>query len=289
MKNPVFILGCPRTGSKIYMKILNDYSPINITPELHFLIPFWIRKDFVTTVKENIGDLKQDTNIPKLITLMYSGKLQGSFWKSIKNRNIDKKKLENKILKSDRSFEKILTILLEEHAILKHKETPGAKFPVHFSHISKLLKWYPNCKIIFLLRDPRAIYASNAIGSTKKSSSNIKSTIIRLKILIQTIIYFRWAVKIHKKHSHMKNYQLSRFEDIINKPEKHMPELCKFLEIEFKQEMLTPPVIDSSFHKNRKKGFDKETLNRWKTRISPITANIIKTITKKQIKSMEYN
>ena len=289
MKDPVFILGCPRTGSKIYMKMLNDYSPINITPELHFLIPSWIRKDFVSRVKETIGDLKKDNNIPKLIDLMYSGNLEGSFWRSINNRNIDKTTLEHRIINSNRSFGNIFSILLEEHAKTKHKEIPGAKFPVHFSYLSKLLQWYPNCKIVYLIRDPRAIYASNAIGAGKKSSSYIKSILIRTKIFFQTIIYFNWAVKIHNKYSHLKNYHLFRFEDIIIHPEKYMPELCTFLEIDFQSDMLHPPVMDSSFHTMKKKGFDKETINRWKKRISPITTFFIKIATKRHMKSVGYS
>jgi len=285
MIKPVFIVGCARTGSKIYKNIINEFSPIDIMHELHFLAPSWIRKDFVSKVKENIGDLEKDSNIPKLIDLMYSGELEGTFWTSI---DLDKKRLQNKIMKSDRSFKSIFGILLEEHAKSKDKTIPGAKFPVHFSYIPKLLEWYPHCKIVHLIRDPRAMYASNALFYIKKAHSNFQTNLIRLKILIYTIIQFIWAVKIHKKYKHLKNYRLFRFEDIISQPEKYMPKLCKFLEIEFKSEMLYPPVIGSSYHKDKKIGFDKETLSRWRKHVSPIAANFIKLITCKQMKDIGY-
>ncbi|MFW6149155.1 MAG: sulfotransferase family protein [Atribacterota bacterium] len=288
MIDPVFIVGCSRTGSKIYMKILNEYSPINITPELHFLAPSWIRKDFVSKVKVNIGDLEKDSNIPKLIDLMYSGQLDGSFWSSIENRNLDKKKLQNQIIKSDRSFKSIFGILLEGHAKSKDKTNPGAKFPVHFSYIRKLLEWYPNCKIVHLIRDPRAMYASNALGHSKKSRSNLVSNLIRLKILLFTIIQFIWAVRIHKKYLHLENYCLFKFEDIISQPEEFIPKLCQFLEIEFKSEMLHPPVMGSSYHKMEKRGFDKQTLCRWRKHVSPVTTSLIKLITGKQMKEIGY-
>lgn len=288
MINPVFIVGCGRAGSKIYMKILNEYSTINITPELHFLYPSWIRKDFVSNVKENVGDLKQVSNIPKLFELMYSGNLEGSFWKSIKNRKINKKTLENRIIKSDRSFKSLFGILLDEHAKSKEKTIPGAKFPVHFSYIPKLLKWYPHCKLVFLIRDPRAMYASWAVRLTKKSRPNFKANLKRPIILMITIIQFIWAVKTHKKYLHLKNYHLFRFEDIISQPEKYIPKLCQFLEIEFKSEMLNPPVMGSSYHKDRKTGFDKETLSRWKKHISPTTSNFMKLITSKWMKEIGY-
>jgi len=288
MKNPIFILGCSRTGSKMFMKIINDYSTINITPELNFLAPFWIRQDFITKVKKNIKDLKKDSNITKLIDLIYSGKLEGSFWKSIKNRNLDKKILEKKIMKSDRSFESIFKIILEEHVKSKDKIIPGAKFPVHFSYIYKLFEWYPNCKIVFLIRDPRAIYASLAVGFIKKSRSKYLTTLIRTIICIYTIFQFIWAVNIHKKYMHQRNYCLFRFEDIISNPEKCIANLCCFLEIEFKSDMLNPSVVGSSYHKNKKRGFDTETLYRWKKHISPITDNLMKIIISKQMKETGY-
>lgn len=288
MENPIFILGLSRTGSKIYLKTLNNFTNINITPELNFLTFSWTRKDFTSMVLKNIGNLKKDSNIPKLIDLMYSGKIEGTFWKTIKNRNINKKNLEERIFKSDRSFRSILKILIEEHAISNNKKIPGAKFPVHFTYISKLLKCYPNCKIIFLIRDPRAIYSSLAFGFIKKGRFNYGGKIKKLLILIYTITHFIWAVKIHNKYKNLENYQLFRFEDVVSEPEKYIPKLCDFLKIDFKTEMLAPSVVDSSFHKKKKKGFDKDTLYRWKKHISPITANFIKLLTNKQMNDIGY-
>jgi len=80
--NPVFIIGCQRTGTTMLAIILNLYSEIDIMPEMHILAPFWLHKDFVHKINKTVGDLQKDENIPRLVNLMHSKQLFGIFWKS---------------------------------------------------------------------------------------------------------------------------------------------------------------------------------------------------------------
>jgi hypothetical protein len=281
----VFILGPARTGSKIYMNILNEHTSIDIMPELHFLSPFWIRKDFVSTVKKSVGDLNLDANIPKLINLLYSKQLNGSFWNSI---DLDKNRLQKAIISSDKSFKSLFEILLKEHADYNNKLIPGAKFPVHFSYISTLLEWFPQCKIIFLIRDPRAIFCSNVRKYLKTSHFSFINILTVIKILIYSIHQFKSAVRIHKKYEHLHNYELFKFEDVIIDSEKYIKKLCRFLDVEFKSEMLLPHVVDSSYHSEKKRGFDRQTLTRWKGDISSFSKILIESTTFREMKELKY-
>ena len=87
----------------------------------------------------------------------------------------------------------------------------------------------------------------------------------------------------------MDNYYISRFEDIVSQPEKHIKQLCEFLKIDFKENMLYPSIVDSSYNDSKKKiGFDKKTLSRWKNQISPKSEVIIKLLLKNEMKEMGY-
>ncbi|NVL90280.1 MAG: sulfotransferase [Desulfobacterales bacterium] len=283
---PVFIIGCPRTGSKMCMYVLNQCSNIDIMHEIHFLDPPWLHKDFVCTVKKEVGDLRKDSNIAKLIDLMYSGKLFGAFWKRI---DLNKKKLENAIMNSDRSFRAIFEVLLKEHALSRGKTIPGAKFPVHFSYLPIILEWFPECKVIHLIRDPRAIYSSQVKARAKDRNSLPQNILIRLKMLVYVNIIYRWAVRIHKRFEHLDNYYLSRYEDIVAEPGKYVKKLCEFLEIDFQEEMLWPPLINSSYViRDQTKGFDKEAINRWMQYTSSFSAKLICILNYKTMKEMGY-
>ena len=296
----VFIIGIARTGSKIYKNILNEYSEINVLNEMHFLAPRRVRKDFRYYIKKYFGDIKTKTDVSKLVDLMYSGTLDGTFWTSepwdvpdVQNSiiGIDKDKLKNEILNSSMSYKDIFKILLEQHTIARNKKRGGAKFPVDISYVPKLMEWFPNSQFVHIVRDPRAIYSSMVLRDTRKLSkpTKIKECLIKIKRLFYLWRQYKQAIKIHKKYNKMDNYYISRFEDIVSQPEKYIKDLCNFLKIDFKPDMVYPPVVDSSYGEVAKnKGFDKKTLSRWKNHISSKSETVIKLLLRNEMKEMEY-
>ena len=71
---PIFIVGCARTGSKLHADILNGHSQLNLVDELHYLAPWWLRRDFARAAA-SAGALKHDNNLSELLDQMYSGRL----------------------------------------------------------------------------------------------------------------------------------------------------------------------------------------------------------------------
>jgi len=94
---------------------------------------------------------------------------------------------------------------------------------------------------------------------------------------------------MHNRLKHLDNYCLSRYEDVVGKPEKHLRELCHFLEIDFRQDMLCPPIMDSSYDRSQGQiGFDRESIDRWRKYISPISAKLIAMINRKSMRKTGY-
>ena len=300
--NPVFIIGCQRTGTTMLASILNLYSEIDIMPEMHILAPFWLHKDFVYKINKTVGDLQKDENIPRLVNLIHSKQLFGIFWKSF---DLDTKIIEKQIMDSDRSIKSIFQILLLEHCKSRNKLISGAKFPVHFSYINILLEWFPKCKIIHTIRDVRGIYSSQANKYILKptmakesdklnkyqTGSRFKNSLLRLQMLVFICLQFSWAAKIHKKAKNLPNYKLLRYEDIVLQPEKSLKNICNFLKIDFKEEMLYPKVINSTYEKAYKcnKGFNRELVCRWKKYVSPLTGKFLMMINRKAMRIFGYS
>lgn len=281
----VFIIGCPRTGSKIYMNMLNGHSPINISPEMHFLSPWWLRKDFVRTVKQKLGDLDDNERLERLVNLMGKHIFQGSFWKHF---NLDTENLFRQFAHSDRSFREILRILLVEHARSKGKDRIGAKFPTHFSYAELLKKWFPGCKLLHIIRDPRAIYASQYLKKRKQKTLELTHVMFRFITLIHINVQFRWAVNLHRNFRTSSNYYLSRYEDLVLNPQKYVPLICNFLEIDYDHKMLEPPVQDSSYGIYKKKGMDKSAIDRWQHILSPFELHLVNLLNSGAMKKMGY-
>ncbi len=179
-----------------------------------------------------------------------------------------KKQIENHA--PDFSFGKICKLIyLNTHTEFPKEEIHaiGDKNPRYTFFIPQLLRIFPNAKFIHLVRDYRDnITAIQRAGSHIKESGNIYFSMGRWKL------YNRFVAKSQKLFPD--KFYTVRFEDLIADPEKTMKNLCKFLTLKFKPEMLNyHKRIDKYFeedgfnalHKSLKTPFDQSKIGEWKS------------------------
>ncbi len=285
-----FIIGVARTGSQMLRYILNEWSPVHISDEIHYLLPPWIGKE---DAKTKIGTIRKKKNFSTndLIDLFYSGAMYGNYWKD-ELPNIDKDLLKRLLDSCEILDDKcILRSLILSNALSNNKSIAGAKFPLNIMYSELLFEWFPEAKIIHLVRDPRAIYAS----MVKKDMKNkgIKSKMGAVHIYLYRFFYliqqYKKAAQIHQKHKNDKNYLLVKFEDLILQPEDTLRVITKFLDVEFNKNMVNPPVIDSSYTNNKVKvGFDKNTLYKWRGAAPQIFFKLVEILLKKEMSIFNY-
>ena len=163
-KHPIFLVGLPRSGSTLWLNILKKNPQLMGINEINYLNPW--HRDFRYFIKKYVKDLSSNGNIKKMIKILFSNRkvvgLNGDLWLELKQINDIhlKEILYNRIAHSDRSLGNIFKILVEELARFKGYSRCVIKFPLYINHINKLIKWYPQCKIVHMTRDPRAIALS---------------------------------------------------------------------------------------------------------------------------------
>jgi len=284
MPDYVFIVGLPRTGTKLMVNILerSRERDCHITPE-NFFLGRVLRPGVRQKIKE-IGDMSIDSNVHKLVDDMYSSKFFGSYWRRLVDGRlrVDKGTMLERILNSDRSDRSIYTILLQSHAEVTDNSILGDKSGPNLYRVPTLLEWFPDAKIIHTFRDPRAILASELKKRYRlaQSAKDYKPSPLLLKLIYPFLFVFitlyitaawLYAARLHHKYKDLypNNYYLSKFENLVAEPEKSTRKLCKFLDIEFHSEMLNPPQVDSSYSCKGDIGFDKLTLTRWQDDLKP--------------------
>lgn len=289
MDNPVFIVGLPRTGSTLWLNLVSKNPEIFGIGELLFLTPPW-RKDFRYFLKNSVGNLSNQDNIKKMIELMFSGNMiQGitaSFWQ-YEAKKFDTPDLREsiycRVLESDKSLSSIFKAFIEEISNKNGFNRCCVKFPVFVNYIPELLKWYPNCKIIHITRDPRAIAVSRAGFHGEKKIKN------RELMMLFAMAQYIWTSKLHFKYRKINNYALFRYEDLLSNPEKTIRQLCNFAEIDFDPQMLAPQEGQASSITGKKSaGFNGEAAYRWKDAITPMEEKIITAFTIKSMKRFGY-
>ena len=290
---PVFIVGVNRTGSTLVKNMLDLNSELAMIPEeIHLWNPYpWVK---VVLSYCNHIDFSDDDVVIAFVDKLFSKKFYGSFWQNINQFGIDKNKVLSDLKEIDKEkldCKVIINLIFKNFLQKENKKRFGIKYPIHISKISLLNEWYPDCKIIHLTRDPRAVYSSK---SNDEFTKNIRKKygrfekIVLLITLIRVVFEYNWSRRIHLKHRHDENYVLLRYEDLVLEPEKKIKEICEFLEISFEENMLFPCGKPSSHSGEIIKGFDKSRIDIWNEKIQKWEKNLINLFANKSLKEFKY-
>jgi len=133
--------------------------------------------------------------------------------------------------------------------------------------IAPFLRTFSGVKCIHIIRDPRAVIASNF----SKDGSVIKYPLLFL------IRQWRKSVAFHLLHRENKNcYFMVQYESLVNRPEETLRKMCPFIGVDFSADMLkTENFQDSRGNKwtqnssyGTSSSINKEFNQKWKTALS---------------------
>lgn len=292
----VFIVGLPKTGSKLATNIIRNspYVRYETSGETFYMGRFF--NPGVRDVIKGIGDMAQDSNVRELVDYMYSDEPTGGFWRGLRDGSlgVDRETLLQEILDSGRSDRDIYEIILRIHTTVADDTILGDK-GTQLTHVPTLIEWFPDAKIIHTFRDPRAILASEWLKRTTRVPATFypvkpTSPLYSFMIVLHMTLTWLWAVRLHHKYrrDYPQNYCLLKFEDLVSEPEKQVRELCRFLEIDFDSRMLNPRRTGSSYSRQGGAGFDKQTLTRWQSHLKPWMKAWLLFWTRKYLREFDY-
>lgn len=192
----------------------------------------------------------------------------------------------------DHSFETITTARQADDC-----QWVGSKEVWTIEFFAPLARSYPDAKFIVIMRDPRAITASN-LGSRETYPDQVGQTLSYTrhwrKYLAFILHYQQLALFTNRIH-------IVRYEDLITKPEEETQALCDFLEIEY-----TPAMLDtrnyiqyskessgkvwqgnSSFQKSMTR-IDARKADIWRDKLEPRVIQFVDFICGPDMQLMEY-
>ena len=298
MIKPIFIVGLPRTGSTLWSNIIDRDDKVMRFGEMHFLNPW--HRDFRYFLKQNVGDLRKDANVIRMLDLLFSGQkyegLRGNYWEQIQGVKPDllKNNLKKSILESDRSLGAIFKALIIESTRIRGYHRCLIKFPVYVNHLDELFEWFPDAPVVHITRDPRGTAASKTSdpGGTAKRIREFPALkgVISMVMTMFVVIQYIWTSYSHIKAAHHQRYALYRYEDLLHDPETTITKLCNHIGIQFTNALLNPNSGQpSSLTGEIRGGFDRKSALHWELRLSPSQAKIILFLTKAAMRRLGYN
>jgi hypothetical protein len=228
--------------------------------------------------------------------------LDSTFWRFENIKAVEdamlKREISSRIKQSDRSLGAIAKILVEEITRFGGCARACVKFPVDIGHMPELLAWFPDCKIVHITRDPRAMAMSKTNDPSGTALRVLKhprlAWLIRKLNVYLVIAEYRHAARIHQQFQQRSNYMLFRYEDLLAGPEKTLKKLCQFIEEDFTEDLLHPEKgvhehQPSSLTGKQQKAFDVDAAIRWQDKIAALDKWLITILTRRSMKILGYD
>jgi Sulfotransferase family len=255
MKSPVFIVGCPRSGtSYLYHLLLSAGGFAEFRTQMN-----------VFDVLEPIyGDMGSPKNKAKMMDEWLQSK-------AFDVSGLQAEEIKAKVLSECRSASDFLRIVMDEVARKQGVNRWIDSTPTNVPHLLRIKKDFPDARIIHIIRDGRDV----ALSLDKRGWSRPLPW-DRDKGLMAAGLYWEWIVRKARKLGSMlqPDYSEVRYEDLVNQPAQTLERLGAFLAHDLDYERIQQVRIGSvknpltSFKEDLQRGHFKP-VGRWKNRFPP--------------------
>jgi len=214
---PIFVVGCPRSGTGLLRDLLRSHPSLAFPTESHFIPEFY----------RGFGDPHTDREARRL-----AGRILRLRW--VRRWDLP---LERSSLAHCRSYRELISALYGEVARREGKPRWGDKTPQYVAEIPVLLELFPAARIIHIYRDGRDVALSWL--ATDYGPSNVYTAATAWKSLVA-------AGRSHGS-AHADFYLEVRYESLLRQPEATMKRVCAFIDEDFDYAVLRPsrsPRID---------------------------------------------
>jgi Sulfotransferase family len=260
--SPVFVVGIVRSGTTLISMMLSTHPAIAIAPDIHY-IHGWVQQHRQLQLSQP-ADFERFWNA-------FSGNQRFGYL------GIDAGAVRQCIEANQRySFRGVYLSILETFAASLRKRRWGEKTPFTADHLDTLFSWFPDARVIYMLRDPRAV-----VSSLRK--------IPWLAEVAVEAHALSWANGVRRALANEGDPRILRvrYENLVQKPAEALEQVCRFL-----GEAYSPGMLDGrhtllmSALRNRE-GWEKEhisaalgpvhemSLDKWKNELTSAEVDVI--------------
>ena len=221
--SPIFIVGFPRSGTTLLQTMVSTQKNICSFPETHY---------FSTLDQYNRMSINETdaffSDLENKIKIKIPFLIKEEFPSISENDIISKKSL----------FEEIVRISISSQSdnYKSNKIRWVEKTPSHIFHVSTIKEFYPNAKIINIVR-----YPLNSIYSWKKNWKDGQNFLNLANRFKDGERYFQKFSKAHPDSA-----LTIKYEDLIKNSDEELSRICSFLDIRFSSSRLKKNMITSS-------------------------------------------
>jgi len=242
---PILLVGAPRSGTTLLRAMLNRHPRIGLCDETYF--HYWVAQR--AGLFGDLADAAQRARaVDRLLEL-----------RRIRRLGLDLAQLREHLVATATSCPLLFLELMRFHAQAGGKVRFGEKTPHHALVARELLAWFPDARLIHLVRDPRDVVASLRHMPWGSGS------------LLTDARLWRDCVDGVERCGARQNLLVVRYETLIEQPEAELRRLCDFLGEPFDAAMVAagaPARSDRWWFDRAQGAIDGSRRDRWREELS---------------------
>jgi hypothetical protein len=209
---PIFVLGMPRSGTTLVGTMISAHPNVTVAPETRFLDMGLDRHGH------------RDLARPDEFEAFWTDYAASGNFRAV---GLDMDELRRTLEGQEaRSFNSVYSVILNAYADQQQKSRTGDKAHLDYTYVDTLIEWFPDARIVVVLRDPRAVIASLLRVPWSHPFTYIHARQWRDG-------YYLAAELAQDDHVH-----IVRYEDLVTNPEPMIRTLCDFIDEPYAEEMI---------------------------------------------------
>ena len=218
---PIFVVGCPRSGTTMLQLMLHAHPRIAIPPETRFVLAVYAaRRDF--------GDLEIEANRRALARRIVA---TGTRFCDL---GLDAGDVVERIAAGSGTLGSALGTVFQQYAARFGKPRWGDKRPAYLHNVDILLRLFPDAQFINIVRDGR-----DCVASLKEMSWHRKD-------IYATVAAWARAVDDARRAARRlgpDQWHEVRYEDLVTDPHGRLAAMCAYLGEEYDPAMAEPFAV----------------------------------------------
>lgn len=260
--HPVFVVGAPRTGTTLVKEILNRHPGIHLFDEVHFFERIW-------DDRARLGDLSTDASremaIARVLDIV---RRFGSDADVADALPLDV--YQRGLVKAGPSYANLLRLLLTTGAARRGASVWGDSSPQDILYLATILAWWPDAKIVALVRDLRG-FLSSYKNYHRRNVATYHERYNPLSVSMLWKSYMTALLEAEKAPWGAAVMRL-RYEDLVAEPEANVRRLCAHVGVDFAPALLEVDRANTSFveegAEGRAPGIFATSRDRWREELT---------------------
>jgi hypothetical protein len=269
-ERPVFVLGCPRSGTTLLRLMMHAHPRIALPPETRFLLTAYrSRNDF--------GDLRDESR-RRALAAWIVGKRETLFY----DLGLDPADVVEEIAAGPPTLGSVIGTVFRAYARRFGKPRWGDKRPGYYEYIPELLRMFPEAQIVHLIRDGRDCVAS--LKEMPWFTGDIYAAITS------------WTDAVDCGRLPAGSYFELHYERLVSEPGEQLAALCHFLGEDYDPAMTEPYKIAGiavperkTWHAGTRMPVTQDRSGAWQERLEPWEISLCEAVMGGRLRAFGYD